>query len=224
MRSLSHKLLAGALAAGMMVSTSSLTYAATTIGTGSVAGSGALSTSVVWDDNFPGSATGTINGLLIQARVLPVLNLNISGSGTIDLGTLTSAGYSSGSVSMELGTNAANGASITVRSTLGGLQNQSNTSIYINNLTADEVADSYKFSGTLGTEDSSYAAYAATCSITAGVEVSDNTTNQVLYSTNKPEKLENVDDVVFTVSAQPDIETPAGQYKDVVVVTVVGNF
>ena len=76
-----------------------------------------------------------------------------------------------------------------------------------------------------GTDDSSYSAFTQTCSITAGVEVADNTTNHVLYSSNnKPQKMDGVDDVVFTVSAKPDIETPAGNYRDVVVVTVTGSF
>jgi len=223
MRTLSQKLLSGALAAGMMISTSS--FAATNIGTGSVVGSGSLSTNVVWDDAFPGAATGTVNGLVVQARVLPILNMVISGSGTIDLGTLTSDDYHSGSVSVEVGTNAANGASVTVRSTNGGLQNTSNSSIYINNLNTDEVADSYKFFATVNSsDDSSYAAFTQSSSITSGVEVADNTTNHVLYSSTKPQKLDQIDDVVFTVSAKPDIETPAGQYKDVVVVTVSGSF
>ena len=223
MRTLSHKLLSGALVAGMMVSASS--YAATTIGSGSVVGSGSLTTNIVWDDTFPGTATGTINGLVIQATVLPVLNMVISGSGTIDLGNLTNTAYSSGSVSMEIGTNAVNGAGITVRSTNGGLQNASSPSTYINNLTADEVTDSYRFTGTVNTtNDSSYAAFTQSSPITAGVEVNDNTTNNILYTSNKPQKITGVDDVVFTVSAKPDIETPAGKYRDVVVVTVAGHF
>ena len=128
-------------------------------------------------------------------------------------------------MSIELGTNAANGAGVTVRSTNGGLQNVSSPSIYINNLTTDEVADSYRFTGVVnGTDDSSYTAFAQSSAITAGVEVADNTTNHVLYSSNKPQKVTGVDDVVLTVSAKPDIETPAGRYRDVVVVTVSGNF
>ncbi len=223
MRTLSQKLLSGALAAGMMISVSS--YAATTIGSGSVVGSGSLTSNVVWDDNFPGTATGIVNGLLVQATVLPVLNMVISGSGTIDLGNLTNTAYSSGSVSVEVGTNATNGAGVTVRSTNGGLQNVSSPSTYINSLTADEVADSYRFTWVVNvTNDSSYAAFTQSSAITAGVEVNDNTTNHVLYSSNKPQKITGVDDVTLTVSAKPDIETPAGRYRDVVVVTVTGHF
>lgn len=116
MRTLSTKLLSGVLAAGMVVSTAS-TFAATTIGSGSVVGSGALTSNVVWNDTLPGTATGTINGIVIKARVLPVLNMVVTGSGVIDLGNLTSTATSSGSVNIELGTNAVNGASVTARST-----------------------------------------------------------------------------------------------------------
>lgn len=223
MRTISHKLLSGVLAAGMMVSATS--FAATNIGSGTVSGSGGLTTNISWDDAFPGVATGSVNGLVVQAKVLPVLNMVISGSGVIDLGTLTDATYASGSVSVELGTNAVNGAGVTVRSVNGGLQNASNSSVYINDKTDDQVADSYKFSGTVNSsDDSSYTAFAQTSAISSGVEVDNNTTEHVLYTSNKPQKLDQVDDVVFTVSAKPDIETPAGNYRDVVVVTVSGNF
>lgn len=36
--------------------------------------------------------------------------------------------------------------------------------------------------------------------------------------------MDGVDDVVFTVSARPDIETPAGNYRDIVVMSVTGTF
>lgn len=112
-----RKLLSGALIAGMTLVSSA--HAATNIGTGSVVGSGALSSSVVWDGNFPGTATGTVNGLVVKAKIDPTLNMVITGSGVIDLGTLSSAAYSSGSVNIEVGTNAKNGASVTARSTKG---------------------------------------------------------------------------------------------------------
>ena len=37
--------------------------AASIIGSGSVVGSGGLTSDVTWDDAFPGTATGTVNGL-----------------------------------------------------------------------------------------------------------------------------------------------------------------
>ena len=224
MHSISKKLLSGVIAAGMIVTTAT-SFAATNIGTGTVQGSGALTSSVVWNDTFTsGSATGTINGLQVRARVLPVLNFVVSGSGIIDLGNVSSATASTGSVNIEIGTNAVNGASVTARSTNGGLQNTSNASTYINDLTADEVADSYKFlSAIVAADDSSYAAFSQSSSL--NVEVDNSTTNHVLYTSNKPQQLSGtVDDFSFSVSAQPNIETPAGDYRDTVVLTVTGNF
>jgi hypothetical protein len=222
MRSISQKLLSGVLAAGMMVSAASSVGAAN-IGTGSVAGSGGLDTAVVWDDAFPGFATGAVNGLVVKARVNPVLNMVISGSGVIDLGVLSSLSASTGSVNVEVGTNAVNGASVTARSTEGGLKNASNATVFINSLTADEVADSYKFlSAIVAADDSSYTSFVQSAPLNA--EVNDNTTNHILYTSNKPQTLTGTDDFSFSVAAQPSIETPAGDYSDVVVVTVTGNF
>ena len=222
MHSISKKLLSGAIAAGMMVSAAS--SFATNIGTGTVQGSGALSAPVVWGDVFGNAtATGTINGLQVKARVLPVLNMVVSGSGIIDLGTLSSAAASTGAVNVEIGTNAVNGASVTARSTNGGLQNTSNASVYINDLTADEVGDSYKYlSAIVAADDSSYAAFSQTAAL--NTEVNDNSTSHIIYTSTKPQQLSGVDDFSFSVAAQPNIETPAGDYTDVVVMTVTGNF
>ncbi len=224
MHTLSKKLLTGAIAAGMMISTVG-SYAATNIGSGTVVGSGALTAPVVWNDTYTtGSATGTINGLVITATIVPVLNMVITGSGTIALGNLSSTAASSGTVNIEIGTNAVNGASATVRSTNGGLKNASNPTVYLNNLTTDEVADSYKFvSAIVAAKDSSYTSF--TQSATLNIEVNNNTTNHILYTSNKPQVLSNTtDDFSFTVVAQPSIESPAGQYSDVAVLTVIGNF
>lgn len=91
---------------------------ASQIGTGTVVGSGGLTAPINWNDTFVGSsASGTINGIVVTARVLPTLNMTISGSGTIALGNLSSSTASTGSVSIEIGTNALNGASVTARST-----------------------------------------------------------------------------------------------------------
>lgn len=224
MHSLSQKLLTGAIAAGMMISTGAATYA-TVVGTGSVTGSGGLTSNINWNDTFTANAaSGSVNGLYVKARVSPVLNMTISGSGIIDLGNLTDTAYSTGTVNIELGTNAVNGASVTARSTNGGLNNSSNPTTQINDLTADEVADSYKFaSAIVAADDSSYAAF--TQSATLNTEVNDTATNHTVYSSNKPQVLSpTTDDFSFTVTAKPSIETPAGDYSDIVVVTVSGNF
>lgn len=226
MQTNTNKLLAGALIAGMTLVTSSA-FAATNIGTGSVAGSGSLTTNVVWDDAFPGTATGTVNGLVVKARVKPSLNMVITGSGVIDLGDLDPAGYASGSVDIEVGTNATNGASITARSTNGWLQNVADNTQYINSVTtvADPIADSYQYSSTiLAAADSAFVGTFTQASMSS-TEVNNSTTAHTIYTSNKPQALSNTtDDLTFTVAAKPDAQTPAGQYNDVVVVTVTGNF
>lgn len=197
---------------------------AANIGTGTVAGSGALTSSVVWNDTFPGTATGTINGLLIKARIQPTLNMTITGSGVIDLGLLTPAGYSSGSVNIELGTNAANGASVTARSTNGGLRNVSDATQFINSLVADGAVDSYRYtSAIVAAMDSTIGGFVQTAALSA--EVNNTTTSHTLYTSNKPQALSGpTDDFSFTVSAQPNAQSPAGDYTDVVIITVTGNF
>jgi hypothetical protein len=195
---------------------------AAVIGTGTVTGSPALNSSVTWNDVIPGTATGIINGITINARVLPILNMVIS-SGSIELGTLNNSTYVTGSVDIELGTNAKNGASVTAKSSSGGLYSAAATST-INNLTADGVAESYLFSSTLsGGTDSSIAGFTQTP--LNATEVNNNTTNHTIYSSNKAQASSGSADVSFNVSAKIDAQTPAGlDYKDVVVITVVGNF
>ncbi len=217
----SLRLLAAGLGIVAVTANTSLSFASQ-IGTGVVLGSGALNSQINWNDTFVGaSASGSINGLLVTARVLPTLNMTISGSGTIALGNLSSVSASTGSVSIEVGTNAINGASITAKSTNGGLANISSGSIMINNLSVDGFADSYKFLSTANATDSTAPGF--TQSGTVNTEVS-NTSNITLYTSNKPQPLTNVDDITFSVSAQPNAQTPAGDYKDIVVVTVTGNF
>jgi hypothetical protein len=216
------KVLTGTVIAGMMLSSGA--YASTIIGSGTVEGSGGLATDITWNDTFPGTATGTVNGLLVTGQVSPILNMTISGSGTIGLGKLAPTAYSSGSVNVEIGTNAANGASVTARSTNGGLKNLSNPTHIINNQSVDEVPDSYTFSSVINaTEDSAFNAFAQSAN-PAPVEVSDTTTSHPIYTSDKPQSVTGVDDFTFTVAAKPDIQTPAGNYNDVVVITVTGNF
>jgi len=191
------------------------------IGSGTVQWSGALTTNINWNDVFPGTASGTINGIVVTARVLPVLNMTISGSGTIDLWNLSSIAASSGSIQIELGTNAINGASVSARSTNGGLTNTASGSVVINSLTADGFADSYKFITTTGTADSTAAGFTQSGSYNGEIST---TTAVTVYSSNKPQPLTNVDDFTFTIAAQPNAQTPAGDYRDIVVITVTGNF
>ena len=221
MRTNTNKLISWALVASMtLISTVS---AASTIGSGSVVGSGGLTSNVTWDDNFPGTATGVINGLTVKAKIQPTLNMVITGNGEIDLGTLSSALASSGTVNIEVGTNAVNGASVTAKSTNGGLKNTSDPLQFINSLNSDGAADSYRFSSSLdAAADSTITGFSQAASLNQ--EVSDNTTSHILYTSNKPQALNGTDDFKFTVSAQPNAQSPAGNYEDVVAISVVGTF
>lgn len=197
--------------------------ATTSIGTGSVVGSGALNVSMEWDENFgTGYASGSINGLTINAQILPTLDMKITGSGVIDLGNLSSALYKSGSVDIEVGTNAVNGASVTAKSMNSGLQNP-NSSDILNNLTSDGIADSYTFSSTIvAATDSSFSGIIQTPLATTEV---NNSTPQVIYNSDKPQDLSvGIDDFTFVVAAKPNAQSPAGRYNDTIVVTVTGTF
>ena len=200
--------------------------AATQIGTGSVTGSGAFDTAIMWDDNFPGTASGAVSNVKIKARVNPSLNMSISAE-EIDLGVLVAGTASTGSLFLEIGTNAKSGVSITARSQSGGLVNTGDASIFINDDTqvgfTDGLAESYTWASTPnGTDDSSSPAFAA--SGLAELEVNEDTTEHTVYSTNKGEATNLEDDVEFIVSATTVAETPAGDYEDYVTFTVTGNF
>jgi hypothetical protein len=200
-----------------------LSLSASQIGTGSVVGSGSLSAPINWNDTFSGSsASGTINGIVVTARILPTLNMIISGSGTLALGNLTSASAATGSVNIEIGTNAVNGASVTARSTNGGLRNTSSGVIMINSLVTDGFADSYRYVSSAAATDSTAPGFAQ--SATLNVEVNDTVTNHLVYSCTRPQPLTGVDDMTLSIVAQPNAQTPAGDYRDVVIVTVSGNF
>lgn len=140
-----RNILSASLICGILINTTSLSYASQ-IGTGIVVGSGGLTAPINWNDTFIGSsASGSINGITVTARILPTLSMTISGTGTIALGNLSSLAVSTGSVAIEIGTNALNGASVTARSTNAGLTNTTSGALVINSLVADGFADSYKF-------------------------------------------------------------------------------
>ncbi|NDK08418.1 hypothetical protein EOM39_04185 [Candidatus Gracilibacteria bacterium] len=111
------------------------------IGTGSVSGTTSYDAVINWDGNTPGFASGSITGLAITASVLPILNMVIS-TGSIDLGILSSVSYSTGSLDVEVGTNAGMGVNVTAQSGTGGLRSASVGSI-INNSSDDGIVESY---------------------------------------------------------------------------------
>ena len=195
--------------------------AASIIGSGSVVGSGGLTSDVTWDDAFPGTATGTVNGLTVRAKIQPELSMVITGSGVMDLGTLSSASYSTGTVSVEIGTNAVNGAVVTAKSTKGGLQNMSDSGQVLNSLNADGSVDSYRFTSAIqAITDSTITGFVQAASLDAEV---NSTAENVLYTSNKPQALNGTDDFTFSVSAKPNAQSPAGNYEDVVALSVVGS-
>lgn len=210
------------LALAGMVATSGNAQAVQ-IGTGSVVGTGAFDSAINWDETFTaGSASGSVSNILVKAKVDPTLNMSIS-TGTIDLGTLVAAITSTGGLSLEIGTNAKSGVSITARSGSGGLTNTASGAIQINDLTTDGLAESYTFASTPnGTDDSSSPSFSA--SGLSSTEVNSNVTEHTVYTTNKPEATNLVDDVAFEVGATIWEETPAGTYEDRITFTVTGNF
>jgi len=141
---------------------------------------------------------------------------------TIALGLLTPGVEASGTVNLEVGTNAVSGVQITARSGSGGLTNTSDNSIQLNSLTTDGNAESYKFSST-HTVDSTVTGFTSTGDLTA-LEVNDNTTEHQIYLTNKPEITDGADDITFTVATTANAQSTAGDYQDEITFTVVGNF
>lgn len=197
---------------------------ATQIGTGSVTGTSAFDSSVDWDDTFgwTANATGSVSDILIQATVEPTLNMEIS-TDAIDLGTLSAWSEASGNLDLEVGTNASAWVSITARSQSGGLTNTTDNAIQINDLSTDGVAESYIFESALNAaHDSSITGFSSSATLTT--EVNNNTTEHTVYTTNKPEATNGVNDVTFTVKATSNAQTPAGLYEDRVTFTVTGNF
>lgn len=194
---------------------------ATTIGQGTVTGNTALTQNIVWDNTFPGTATGTVSGIIVTANIAPTLNMSISAD-TIALGLLTPGVTSSGTLNLEIGTNAVSGVQITARSGSGGLTNTSDNNVQLNSLTTDGNSEEYKFSST-HTVDSTVTGFTSTGDLTA-LEVNNNTTEHQIYLTNKPEITSGTDDVTFKVETKANAQSTAGNYQDEITFTVVGNF
>lgn len=195
---------------------------ATQVGTGSVTADPAFDAVINWDDTFgvAGNATGSVTDIVVQATVVPSLNMEIS-TGAIDLGNLTANVEATGTLDLEIGTNAASGVSISARSASGGLTNTTDNGIQINSL--GTLAESYMFASAINAaEDSSFGTF--TQSATLDAEVVDNSSEHPVYTSNKPQAKNNVDDITFTVKATTVDETAAGTYEDKIVFTVTGNF
>lgn len=197
-------------------------FAISQIGTGSVSWTWAFDSAINWDDSFPWSASGSVSNIKIKARVLPTLNMAVSLS-EIDLGTLVAWTASTGSLFLEVWTNAKAWVSITARSSSGWLTNTEDSAIVINTGSLDGISwEHFTYTAIKNaTDDSASAAFSA--SWIAETEVYD-TTEHTIYTTNKWESTTAVDDVEFIVSATAVTETPAWDYEDTVTFTVTGNF
>jgi hypothetical protein len=191
--------------AAIAVSSLGNTFAAQ-IGTGSVNGTSTFDAGIIWDDAFPGSATGSVTGIIVTATVDPVLNMEIS-TGAIALGSLNSVTSVTGSLDLEIGTNAIGGVVITARSQSGALTNTSSGAIKIISTNAGE---SYKFTSALNAAegaDSSYGDFASSAALSQ--EVLDNTTEHTIFTSNRPETTSGTDDVTFSVSSKVTDQTAA---------------
>ena len=102
------------------------------------------------------------------------------------------------------------------------MTNIASGAIVLNNLVVDGFADSYKFISLANATDSTAPGF--TQSGTLNTEVNSSVTNYTLYTSTRPQPLVGVDDITFSITAQPNAQTPAGDYQDIVVVTVTGNF
>ena len=213
--------MAGIIAIGISTFGTAL---AVQIGTGTVTWDSTFDSPINWDGTYgnTGNASGSVSNILVTASVDPTLNMEIS-TGSINLGTLVANVESTWSLFIEIGTNASNGASITARSQSGGLTNTSDNNIQINDLTTDWVAESYKFySQTWATTDSTVSGFTQDASL--NTEVNNNTTEHTVYTSNKPQRKDQVNDIEFIVWATIDAQTPAGNYEDHITFTVTGNF
>lgn len=197
-------------------------YAVQQIGTWTVDGDSSFDTAIMWDESFPGTASGTVSGIQVNARVLPTLNMTLSAK-EINLGDLTPGVAANGSINIEIGTNAANGVTLRAKSWSGWLTNTSDNSLQINNSTADGSVESYTFASVAGASDSTVTGFDNTLwNLTALEIASSNET--IIYQTNKPELTDPTADVTFTVEALANAQTPAWIYQDNIDFIVTGNF
>ncbi len=207
----------------MIASSFGSAFAAIDIGDAIVTWDASFDTDIIWDESFPGTASGSVEGVLIKARVLPTISMVIS-TWAIDLGDLDAGIESAGSLDIEIGTNAANWVVVTVRSWSGGLTNTSDNSIQINSLVADGIAETYTFSSTVWTHDSTVVGFTQSSNMTS-TEINNNSTEHTIYSTDKPEQTDWTDvDVQFNVATTANAQTPAWDYEDNVTFTITGNF
>ncbi len=195
------------------------------IWTWTVVGTSSFDSPIIWDDTIPGFATWSVSSIIINASVAPNLHMTIS-TWTINLWELDPVIYQTWWLDIEIWTNAVNWVNLTVRSSSGWLVNLADWSIVINDdlgTVTDGIADSYIYtSNILAADDSDFGDYIWSAALNA--EVNDNTTEHIVYNTNRPEANSGVNDVRFTVAARVNNQTAAWNYQDTITFTVVGSF
>ncbi len=210
--------------AAMTASTFGNAVAATNVGTGSVTGSAALDQAIVWDDTFgtAGNATATVTGIKVTATVAPTMNVSFS-TDEIALGVLTPGVESTGTLNIEVGTNAVDGSKITLRSTNGGLKHTANAELINDD---DANGEGYTFQATTADDSTIVAGVAKSTTLGAATQsdTANKATEHVVYKAEKAEITEGTDDCVLTVAATAIATTSAGDYEDTLTFTITGNF
>lgn len=199
MKALTKKSLLGAV---VLAAASGIAYAAP-VTTNIVADSGSGST-----------------GVTVSATVAPILTMDVS-STSLNLGALTSAGYSSQTLDLEIGTNAIGGATVTAASANGALVG-SGTSHQLNTVDGTLPGQSYQIGSVadVGVADLRTGSARTDLVLT---EIIDGSAKNV-YVVDGPERADATADAVVTIQAQSDDATPADSYSDVVTLTVSATF
>lgn len=173
--------------------------------------------------NIVGNSGSGSTGVAVSATVAPILTMDIS-TGALNLGALTSAGYSAAqSLDIEIATNANGGASVTAASANGGLKGTAASGNHVlNNLDASLPNEGYRI---VSVADVGTADLKSTSSRTglALAQIAD-TSAKTVYSVNGPERADATPDAVVSIDAQADAATPADSYSDVVTFTVAATF
>lgn len=167
------------------------------------------------------SASGS-TGVTVSATVAPILTFDVS-TVALNLGALTSAGYSTGTLDIEVATNYINGATVTATSANGGLSG-SGTSHLINNLDPVTLPNQSYQIGSVKNAASTDAMTGAVITDLAFSEINSAVAKEI-YKVTKPErKTDGAADAVVSVRARSDDATPADAYEDVITLTVTSTF
>jgi hypothetical protein len=174
---------------------------------------------ITFDGGDGNDGTGSTS-VAVTASVAPILSLDVS-TGALALGALTSAGYSSQSLDIELATNAIGGATVTAASVNGALVG-SGTNHQLNDVDATLTGQSYR----IGSVADAGTADLRTGSVRTDLALEEiiNTTAKNIYVVNGPERADGTADAVVTVQAKADDATPADSYSDSIVITVTAQF